>query len=216
MLRDWCNLRPDEKVLDVGSGVGRVALPLTTYLNRKGGYEGLEIVKEFVEWCQKNILTRYPNFHFKHADIQNRSYNPNGKFEASEYRFPYENESFDVVFLFSVFTHMLPKDLENYLSEISRVMKKGGRCLITYFLLNADSQKFMKAKLSKFDFLPADGYSTIDKKIPEKAVAYSEEYILRLYQQNRFEITSPIHYGSWCGRESAELQDTVVAIKKGT
>lgn len=217
LLRNWCKLRPDEKVLDVGSGVGRVALPLTSYLNQKGEYEGLEIIKEFVEWCQENISAKYPNFRFKHANVLNRNYNPNGKFAASQYKFPYEDESFDLVFLYSVFTHMLPKDLENYLSEISRVMKKNGRCLITFFLLNAESQRRIKAKRSKFNFFSVDGYSTTDKKTPEKAVAYMEEYILKLYQQNGLEIVQPIHYGSWSGRKSVEyLQDAVVAIKRRT
>ena len=41
----------------------------------------------------------------------------------------------DVAFLTSVFTHMLPEDVEHYLDELARVLKPGGRTLITWFLL---------------------------------------------------------------------------------
>ena len=55
--------------------------------------------------------------------------------------FPCADNSFDLVFLTSVFTHMFAGDVENYLSEISRVLKPGGKCLITWFLLDEVSRK---------------------------------------------------------------------------
>ncbi|SRR6266404_1785577 len=42
-LRDFqirCRLRPNERVLDVGCGVGRIAIPLTEFLNSDARYEG--------------------------------------------------------------------------------------------------------------------------------------------------------------------------------
>lgn len=81
----------------------------------------------------KNITPKYPNFNFQLADIYNKMYNPQGKYKASDYKFPYANETFDFVFLTSVFTHLLPQDMERYLSEIARVLKKNGRCFITFF-----------------------------------------------------------------------------------
>ncbi len=142
-------LRPHQRVLDVGSGTGRMALPLTKYL-KDGSYEGLDIVAPSVEWCQKTYTSRYPNFRFHFSDIYNKEYNPDGKFKASEYRFPFESASFDFVFLTSVFTHMLPQDMENYLSEIARVLKSDGRVFITYFLLNPESLELIRANASKF------------------------------------------------------------------
>jgi SAM-dependent methyltransferase len=118
-LQVYCRLEPHEKVLDVGCGCGRVAVSLIGYLNSSGQYEGFDIIKEFIDWLQANVTPKYPNFRFRHANIWNSSYNPNGKILASKYKFPYRNESFDIVYLASVFTHMLPQDLENYLSEIS-------------------------------------------------------------------------------------------------
>lgn len=40
---------------------------------------------------------------------------------------------------------MLPSDVEHYLSEIARVLRKNGRCLVTFFLLNAESLQLTKS-----------------------------------------------------------------------
>lgn len=50
-----------------------------------------------------------------------------------------ERSSFDFVFLTSVFTHLLPEDMNNYFSEVVRVLTHARRCLITYFLLTFES-----------------------------------------------------------------------------
>ena len=68
-------------------------------------------MKSQVDWAQRTITARYPNFTFQNADIFNKWYNPGGAFAASEYRFPYDDESFDFIFLTSVFTHMLAPDV---------------------------------------------------------------------------------------------------------
>ncbi|MBD0361051.1 MAG: class I SAM-dependent methyltransferase, partial [Nitrososphaeraceae archaeon] len=115
-LIEIAGLKPNERVLDVGCGIGRVAIPLTYYMKGNGCYEGFDIVPHEIKWCKKNITSRYSNFHFQLADIYNGVYNPAGKYKASNYKFPYKDESFDFVFLTSVFTHMLTEDMENYLS----------------------------------------------------------------------------------------------------
>ena len=40
----------------------------------------------------------------------------------------------------SVFTHMHPNDVRHYLKELGRVIRSGGRAVITYFLLNDESR----------------------------------------------------------------------------
>jgi len=139
---EFGELKPNEKVLDVGCGNGRMAVPLIGYIKGEGLYEGFDIVVEGINWCKKSITSKYPHFHFQVADLYNKEYNPKGKYKASEYKFLYENDSFDFVFLTSVFTHMLPQDMENYFSEIARILKRNGRCLMTFFLLNEESVNF--------------------------------------------------------------------------
>ena len=206
-------LIPTHRVLEVGSGIGRMARPLTKYL-ASGSYEGIDIVPQGVDWSRRNISARYPNFNFQLADVRNLMYNPHGKFEAAEYRFPFSNEDFDFTYLTSVFTHMLRKDMERYLAEIGRTLRPRGRCLATYFLLNDESRALMKTGRGSLDFtLQLDGCWTDDDVVPEHAVAFDEEHIRALYHDLGFTVEA-IHYGAWSGRrEYLSYQDIVFASK---
>ena len=204
---------PRARILDVGCGVGRMALPLARYLDAEGSYEGFDIMKEGIEWCQRFITPRHPNFRFRHADVFNPVYNPSGPTAAAAYRFPYPDASFDYVFLTSVFTHMLPEDLEHYLSEIARVLRPGGTSLITYFLLNPESRVLMPAgKDFKYE---GQGFWTTHPERPEEATAYDEAFVRALYPRVGLEIVEPVRYGSWCARtEFKSYQDIVIATRR--
>lgn len=216
---ELCSLRRDAKVLDVGCGAGRMAIPLTAYLEPKGSYEGFDIIKHQIEWCSKEITPRYPAFHFQLANVFNGTYNPKGRFKASEYQFPYPDECFDLVFLTSVFTHMMPEDVSHYVSEIARVLKSDGRSLMTFFLLNEPSRTLMKSNASSLSFVHDFGdWATTQKELRESAVAYDERYVRQLFELNRLRIREPICYGHWCGSRSAGMrfssyQDMVIAQK---
>lgn len=215
LLIKWGGFQPSQRVLDVGCSMGRLAMPLMKYLDNKGSYEGLDIVRAAIDWCSNNITPKYPNFCFKIADIYNKNYNPYGKLTASEYKFPYQNGEFDFVCLFSVFTHMLPKDMENYFSEISRVLKKQGKCIITFFILNDTHLKFEGDQTYAPFIYEKEGFRTINESIPEQAIAYEGEYVRKLYEKNDFEILEPIKYGKW--RETNTIfggQDIILGRKK--
>jgi len=219
LLIDLCGVKPNERVLDVGCGAGKMARPLARYLNEQGSYEGFDIVPELIAWDKKAFGKHFPNFRFQQADVYNKEYNPKGKFKASEYKFPYESKSFDFVFLISVFTHMLTEDVENYFSEISRVLKPKGRCLISCFLLNPNSLKMIEDKKASLDFkYRTDGYRTVRKDIPEAAVAYEEETMKKLFEKNSLKIVEPMLYGWWSTGQSSmpqmRFQDIMVAIKQ--
>lgn len=212
---ELADLKPHERVLDVGSGMGRKTLPLTTYLNSQGGYEGFDIAKLGVRWTRRKIGRKYPNFNFTHADIHNPAYNKRGRIKASEFRFPYPDASFDFVVLGSVFTHMLPADVNHYLNEIGRVLKPGGRAMISYFLINPESRKLMKQPDSTFNYRKKDGYYTAHEHTDEGAIAYDEAKILRWYDEAGMKLYKPIQYGAWCGRKQhLSFQDLIISIKQ--
>ena len=209
-------LKPTDHVLDVGSGIGRMARPLTGYLSPQSRYEGFDIVKEGVDWSTKHITSKFPHFHFQHADVYNLRYNTGGKVQPEKYVFPYGDNSFDFIFLTSVFTHMMPDEMERYMSEIHRVLKPGGTCLITFFLLNEKSRELIASGKSvfKFPFKFNDNCYYDEEEIPESAVAYNEEYIRHCYLRYELKIQEPIHFGAWSGRENTlSFQDVVVARK---
>ncbi len=212
-FKTLCNLMPDERVLDIGCGIGRMAIPLTKYINRNGAYEGIDIVKQYVSWCNQNITPKYINFRFQLSDLFNKAYNPKGEIPAHEYVFPFNSEFFDFIFATSVFTHMLPKDVEHYLTEISRVLRPGGRCLSTFFILNESVE--IQKETKELDFKYDIGiYKTDNAKEHESAVAYREQYIRSLYKKAGLKVREPIHYGSWSGRTIfLSFQDIVIAYK---
>jgi SAM-dependent methyltransferase len=199
-------------VLDVGCGCGRVALPLTEYLSPQGGFDGFDIMPSVIGWCQRAITPRFPNFRFVLADLHSDRYHPDGTSSSSRYVFPYPDGVFDYVFLGSVFTHMLPADVDNYLGEIARVMKPGGQCVISYYLLNSEREEAIAAGGSMWRFTHhGPGYRAEYAHLPEAVTGYDEASILGLYQAKQLEITE-IRRGLWPTRPIQD-QDIIVARK---
>ena len=217
-FRTLVGLKPTARVLDVGCGCGRVARPLTGLLTNRGSYEGMDISRRQIDWCQREITSRFANFRFQYADIHNSAYNPAGGVRAAEYSFPFAAASFDFVFLASVFTHMLPDAVDRYLSEISRVLRPRGRALITYFLLDGHSRAAIHAGGTKYvAFVPAGDDAvcwTSRPAVPEQAVALDEGFVIGLHQRHHLRIDR-IHRGQWApGRGTfRSSQDMVVATR---
>jgi ubiquinone/menaquinone biosynthesis C-methylase UbiE len=210
-----CDLMPHHRVLDVGCGIGKQAVPLTRYLSTEGSYEGFDIVKEGVHWCQEKITGRFPNFRFKHVDIFNKHYNPEGRALASQWRFPYSDAEFDFVYVISVFTHMLPDAVENYIREIGRVLKPEGMSFMSFFLLNEASVQLIARGKSTIPLIHEhSGYSVLDPKFPETAIGLSEDFVRKCYEESGQDMKST-HYGSWCGRSDASFyQDIVISARQ--
>jgi SAM-dependent methyltransferase len=190
-------LRPEHRVLDIGSGIGNLAIGLSGYLH--GGYDGVEIHPEAVAWCQRAITGRHPTFRFHRADLTSHAYNPQGRVSASAYRFPFPDQAFDFIFLGSVFTHMLPDAVEHYLGEISRVLATGGVCVATYFLLNDESRGGVDAGLSFMSFRvehPSGLCRLHDPTVPEAAVALEETFVRRIHEQAGLRIRD-VRRGRW-------------------
>ncbi|MFY9621339.1 MAG: class I SAM-dependent methyltransferase [Pyrinomonadaceae bacterium] len=219
-FKSLCGLRPHEAVLDVGCGSGRLAIPLTRYLNGEARYEGFDLSHAAIKWCQENISMHFPQFRFQVSDVRNDVYAPGEKrrLKASKYTFPYANDSFDFVFLTSVFTHLVRADMKRYVSEVARVLKPGGRCLATFFLLNAESRELMPQKaLHGLNFKHRRrGYQTLHHQ-PEHGIAFDEGLVRKIYRRRCLKIREPISYGAWCGREThLTTQDVVIAVKDST
>jgi SAM-dependent methyltransferase len=78
-----CGLQPNAHVLDIGCGIGRMAVALTHYLTNEGGYDGIDIIPGVIKWCTRKITRQYPRFCFHFADVYNKDYNTRGRVKAS-------------------------------------------------------------------------------------------------------------------------------------
>jgi SAM-dependent methyltransferase len=206
-------LKPGEDILDVGCGTGRVAYVLTYYMDARARYEGFDVVERLVRWAEAEITSRFPNFRFRTVDLYNRMYNPKGKLKADNWSFPYSEESFDVVFLASVFTHVTGSDLRRYLAEIRRVLRPGGRSLCTCFLLNEEVHALIRAGKSDQNLVHELGDRwTVSREVPEEAVGFDEQRLARWIADEGLLIKRQ-YPGSWCGRGGTVYQDTLVLQK---
>jgi len=208
-------LRAGDQVLEIGCGCGRMAIPLTRYLSGGGRYVGFDVVKDSIVWCRTHLTKMFPNFEFHYSDIYNLRYNPLGKKPAREFQFPFRDQTFDFVLLISVFTHLLPNDLEHYFKEISRLVKKGGKVFMTFFLLNAQQKRLAEAGHNQIVFLPYDqGVMVRDIRVPESAIAYDDGLVKAQIRKAGLVLREPVHYGTWSGRDNGvSFQDLIIAFK---
>ena len=201
VVRERCTIGPMDTVLDIGSGCGRVAM---FFAGRHAGhYHGIDIMLPMVEWCRENISTPYPNFRFHHADLANTLY-LGGAGNAADYIFPFDDATFDVVFATSVFTHLLPPSARQYAREVARVLKPGGRALLTFCLTN-DAYRERLAAGASFPFgfpYQLDGYSVASLENPEGIVAFEEEDARTILVDAGLRVLD-LSLGSWSGNENA-------------
>lgn len=209
-------LPPGASVLDIGCGCGRIARPLTRHLSAAGRYAGIDVGRDAIDWCRA-AYAPFANFRFHHADLRSSCYNPEGAGEAASYMLPFGAAEFDYVYLGSVFTHMLPDQVEQYLREIARVMKPAGTCLATFFLLDGESRANNAAGRAdpRFAHEYSAGCLIRDSSMPEDAVAYEEELARGLYAASGLAITE-VYRGEW-GRRGLvpHMQDLLWARRAG-
>lgn len=214
LLQEHINIQPQDTVLDIGSGVGRTALALTKYLNQNGSYDGFDVVEEGVNWCTKTIHKKHPNFNFKYIPLYNDLYNASGQ-EAKNFVFPYATGHFDKIFTFSVFTHMMVDEIDNYCKEMSRVLKKDGLAFSTFFIYD-DTNETQIAKQNPFNFPHAfDGYRLMNTKVKSGNIALHIHTLQAILAKNNLVLVS-ITEGTWKTwvHTSKEYQDIVVFKNK--
>jgi ubiquinone/menaquinone biosynthesis C-methylase UbiE len=127
-------LTSQSRILDVGCGVGRLAIGILNQIGEIRSYKGIDVDKTAILWCQRNVSRHHPNFQFIHLDVKNLRYNPNGKTLPLDFIFPFENNTFDIIYLYSVFSHMVLEEIKTYLMEFRRLLSYKGRIFLTVYL----------------------------------------------------------------------------------
>ena len=106
-------LTTEDYLIDVGCGSGRLAQPLSEYL--KGKYLGIDVVPGLVEYARKLVAR------------------PDWRFDVAEgLTIPEADQQADMVCFFSVLTHLLHEESFVYLREARRVLKPGGKIVLSF------------------------------------------------------------------------------------
>jgi SAM-dependent methyltransferase len=216
VLKNRADLKPTDSVLDMGCGSGRVAMHLTEYLDG-GTYYGVDIVKSSIEWC-RDAYREFPNFHFIHADLHSKFYNPEGKSNSENYRFPFDDGALDVIWSSSLFTHMLIAGVDNYLKEMARTHRVGGRIWNSYLLLDEISEPLVHGAPRKDGRRmehKVDGGRIAYPDKPEWVVGLHKDRILALHEKHGFDVIK-VELTNWSGGrpEVPTGQDVIVARKR--
>jgi SAM-dependent methyltransferase len=173
-------LQRRSRVLELGCGHGRLARGLLEYLRHPGGYVGIDVDNVRIDDAKARLQTRFPNFEFIHANVYNRQTNPDAGERAERYSFPLGDGTFDVVFAASLFTHLLPQEARRYFAEAARVVKPGGKCLFSFFILD-HYRGVGTATSPQYEFEHAyDGRLDVavrDPLCPDVAIAYRQSLV---------------------------------------
>ncbi|RHW74886.1 class I SAM-dependent methyltransferase [Colwellia sp. RSH04] len=130
-LSHFCSISKTTRLLDFGCGQGRLSNGFLASKTEIARYIGVDTSLESINWCVNWIEKYHSNFKFLHVPAYNARYNPEEKMYQP---LPFEENTFDLVFLNSVFSHMLTADIRFYLEQFKRVLSSGGYVYLTAFI----------------------------------------------------------------------------------
>jgi len=215
LLKNHVDLKPNDEILDIGSGIGRTAIAFTEYLEPEGTYKGFDVVKLGVDWCNSKIGKDFPNFEFKYIPLFNDLYNTS-VLKAEDFVFPYEKNAFNKIFSFSVFTHMQIDEIQNYFKEVHRVLKTDGLAFSTFFLYDDINEDHISTE-NKFKFpIKKSGYRLMNDDVKSGNIAIHKDKLKAMMNQEKLEVVKIID-GFWKDKskysKNASYQDVVVFKK---
>lgn len=194
-------------VLDMGCGC-KLVQAILNYNLPIGRYVGIDVFPRLIKFLQTNVTD--PRFSFHVQNTRNEMYNPQGEPLGPATNLPVEEASFDIICLFSVFTHLAPHDYVSMLQMLRRYIKPGGKLIYSLYIhettkgglgfmdgYSKSLNKYMEqSDQAKEKFI--QGMTTnqtpdfwdFDPKRPLWGAIYSREHALRLVRDSGWEVES--------------------------
>ena len=162
-----------ETVFDFGCGCGRLARQLLQQRSRPKRYVGVDINREMVGWCQKNLSPVDQNFRFQHHDVRSASMAPDNSDRLTA-PFEVEDSAFTLALAVSVFTHLREDQALHYLREIARILRSDGLFVSTWFLFDKRDFPMMQ---------PFQNALFINEKDPTNAIILDRGWLDRALEE---------------------------------
>lgn len=122
-------MRDGMNVLDFGCGSGRVARAIAGRI-QLNGFVGLDVVPQLVDYAARNCP---PEYKF----VVNRSLT-----------LPVQSGAFDMIYAYSVFTHLLLTEIALYAKEMRRALRPGGVLVFSFLELERHWDVFEHSAVS--------------------------------------------------------------------
>lgn len=194
-------------VLDMGCGC-KLVQAILEYELAVGRYVGVDVFPDLIEFLQAGVDD--PRFSFHFLNTHNEKYNPAGELLTANTQLPVPEHSFDIICLFSVFTHLAPHDYVAMLQMLRRYIKPNGKLVFSLFLMeptssglsmidgfqkNLDADKALMGKFeaavrAKMEKEGALDFVDYDPSQPLRWALYSRRNALRLVQDTGWEVES--------------------------
>jgi SAM-dependent methyltransferase len=194
----------DTEVLDFGCGVKFTQALINRSLPIKR-YVGVDIDSEMIRFLDDHVAD--PRFEHHYVDVQNDLYNPNGEPLSKTTRLPIEGQAFDLICLFSVFTHLAPHDYRALLELLRRFAKPDGKLFFSLFIDQQtdgghgliDQWKEAVSRMPRDELArlleadpeaaqPIETFRDLDPREPLRLAVYSERYARELITGTGWEI----------------------------
>jgi len=139
-------------VLDVGCGTKLVKV-LLDERRPIGRYVGVDVASSVIDFLRQSVTD--PRFAFHHLNASNALYNPDGVTFTSVERLLPTAERFELICLFSVFTHLAPNDYVHMLRLLRNCATPDCHLVYSLFVEETPSDHFavlgeaMRARLAE-------------------------------------------------------------------
>lgn len=210
LVERYARIRPDDDVLDVGCGLGRIAYLLAPLLET-GSYVGLDNVPEYIRWCSTELGLDPGRFRFTFVDVYSSMYNPSGSVAPATVRFPWADGTFSLAIASSLFTHLSAEGTANYLNEIRRTLITGGRLFSSFFVLDEVSRAAIASGPTEPRLTAGASHGLVSEASnPDAAIAFDADWLKEVFTMAGYvlEVYQP---GTWRRGEGPTHQDIVVA-----
>ena len=150
-------LRPEDRVMEVGSGLGRILTTSQRRVRAEQLYVGIDLSYQMVERARRGLDPLQPPPHF---------------LVASALQMPFRPRCFDVVLLSHVAKYLTDPQLRQVLAQVRELLRPGGRIVLWEFrpyawgrinraILRGSRSHKLRSAAELVDFLQEQGYRNL-------------------------------------------------------